>query len=67
MGYNYGGENRLNGENKGDTLQNIGWKLSYSYPLNRASGFKISYLGTRTRESTGLDTDTLAVSLTFAW
>lgn len=67
VGYDYGGENRLNGVDKDDTQKNIGWKLSYAHPINRALGVKITYLGTRTQESTGLDSDTLAVNMSFVW
>lgn len=67
IGYDYGGENRLNGVDKDDTQQDIGWKLSYAHPINRSLGLKATYLNTRTQESTGLDTDTLAVSLTYVW
>lgn len=67
IGYDYGGENRLNGVDKNDTSQNIGWKLSYAHPINRFLGIKITYLGTRTQESTGSDTDTLAGVISFVW
>jgi len=66
-GYDYGGENKINGVDKDDTIQDIGLKLSYSHPLNRYLGVKVSYLGTRTQESTGADSDTLAVSMSFVW
>ena len=66
-GYDYGGENRLNGIDKDDTKQNIGWKLSYAYPINRSSGLKLSYLGIRTQESVGFDSETLALSMSFLW
>lgn len=67
IGYDYGGENTLNGIDKDDRKQNIGWALSYSYPINRQTGIKIAYIGTRTKESTGLDSETLAVGGAFAW
>ena len=67
MGYDYGGENKLNGVYKDDTKQNIAWKLSYAHPINRSLGIKVSYLGTSTQESTGMDSDTLAVGMTFLW
>lgn len=66
-GYDYGGENKLNGIEQDDIKQNIGWKLSYAHPISRSLGIKFSYLGTRTQESTGSDTDTLAVSMSFVW
>jgi len=67
VGYDYGGENTLNGIDKNDTKQDIAWKLSYSYPINRTSGIKISYLNTRTKELTGLDSETLIAAMSFAW
>ncbi len=66
-GYDHGGENRLNGVDKDDTKQNIGWKLSYAHPINRALGINVFYLGTRTQKSTGSDSDTLVVSMSFVW
>jgi hypothetical protein len=67
VGYDYGGENTINGEDKDDRKQDIAWKLSYAHPINRALGIKVSYLGTRTQETTGFDSNTLAGSLTFMW
>lgn len=67
LGYDYGGERTLNGVDKDDTQRNIAWKLSFAYPINRMAGVKVSYVGTRTKESTGFDSDTLAASVSFAW
>ncbi len=67
LGYDYGGEYTVNGIDKDDTKQDIGWKLSYAYPINRTSGFKITYLGTRTQEDVGFDSETLALSASFLW
>jgi hypothetical protein len=66
-GYDYGGENKINGVYKNDKTQNIGWKLSYAHPINRSVGINFFYLGTQTQESTGLDSDTFAVSTSFVW
>jgi len=66
-GYDYGGENTLNGVNKDDRKQDIAWKLSYAYPLSRTSGLKVSYIGTRTQQDTGFDSETLALALSLAW
>jgi|TARA_B110000902_G_scaffold266733_1_gene355825 hypothetical protein len=66
-GYDYGGENEINNVSQNDRLQNVGWKLSYSHPINRAIGVSFFYLGTRTHESVGLDSDSLAVSTSFVW
>lgn len=66
-GYDYGGENTINGVDQDDRKQDIAWKISYAYPINRASGIKVFYIGTRTQESTGFDSETLAASVSFAW
>jgi hypothetical protein len=67
IGYDYGGESTINGVDKDDKKQDIAWALRFAYPINRQSGFKVSYIGTRKLESTGLDTDTLTASLSFSW
>ncbi|MBW4934137.1 transporter [Marinobacter sp. F4206] len=67
LGYNYGGESRINGVDQDDVRQNVGWKLSYAHPVTPASGLKVSYVGSRTEEETGFDAETLVVDLSFAW
>ncbi len=67
VGYDYGGENKLNGVEKDDNKQDVGWGLSFAWPISRNAGFKATYIGSRKLESTGLDTDTLAASLSFSW
>jgi len=67
IGYDYGGETRINGIDKDDKKQDIGWALSLAYPFNRYAGFKAAYIGSRKLESTGLDSDTLTASLSFSW
>ncbi len=67
VGYDYGGENSINGVDKDNTTQEIGWAFSFGYPINRHSGLKLAYIGTRTQESTGFDSDMLTASLSFLW
>ena len=67
IGYDYGGGNSINGIDKDDKKQDFGWALSFAYPINRYSGINFKYVGTRTQESTGLDTDTLSASVSFLW
>lgn len=67
LGYDRGGENTVNGIDKNDSRQNIGWKLSYAYPINRTSGIKLTYLGIRTQQAVGFDSETLALSMSFMW
>jgi len=59
-------EKRGNGVDK-DDKQNLAWKLSFAYPLNRAAGIKLSSIETRTRETTGFDSETLTAGISFAW
>ncbi len=67
FGWDYGGEVSINGVDKDDTKQDIGWALSFAYPINSSSGFKVKYISTRAQEETGFDSTTLAVSLSFLW
>jgi len=67
VGYSYGGENTINGIDKDDANEEIGWLLRFSYPINRQSGFNVTYIGTRKLGSTGFNSDTLAASLSFSW
>jgi hypothetical protein len=67
VGYDHGGESRINGVNKDDQKRDIGWALGFAYPINRQAGFKVSYIGVRKLASTGLDSDTLTASLSFSW
>lgn len=67
VGYDYGGESTISGVEKDDKKQDVAWALRFSYPVNRHSGFKVAYIGSRTQESTGLDSDTLTAGLSFSW
>lgn len=66
-GYGYGGESSVNGVEKGDKKGNLVWAFSLGYPLNRSVGFKLAYISTRTQESTGFDSDTVAAAFTVLW
>lgn len=67
VGYDYGGENTVNGIDKDDRKETFAWGGSIAYPINRRSGLKVTYISTRKQESTGFDSDTLAAALSFAW
>ena len=67
LGYNYGGENTIDGIDKDNLSQNTGWALKYAYPISSQSGINIAYINSRTKESTGIDTETLTLALVFAW
>jgi hypothetical protein len=66
-GFDYGGESKVNGVKKDDEKYNIGWGLSGAYPINRHLGVKLAYLKIRTQESTGVDSDSLLLSLSYMW
>jgi hypothetical protein len=36
-------------------------------PISRSTGIKVAYVNSRTRESTGMDSDTLAVAFSVLW
>jgi len=66
-GFDYGGETTIDGVKKNDNKHDIAWALSFAYPINRNIGFKIVYIGSRTQESTGLDTETVSTALAVYW
>jgi len=66
-GYDYGGQSTVDGERKDDCKQNINWALGAGLPLSRHFGAKIAYIGTRSQESTGVDSDSFIVGLTAFW
>lgn len=65
VGYDYGGESRINGVNKHDRNQNLGWALKMSYPLNRSTGLSLGYVNTKTKGKTGFDSETVAASMSY--
>jgi len=67
IGADYGGENSVNGIDSDNRMQEIGWAFAFAYPINRRAGISVKYIGTRTQESTGLDTDTVTAGISFAW
>jgi hypothetical protein len=66
-GYGYGGESTVDGVEKHDRKGNLVWALSFGYPITKHWGVKVAYIGTRTQESVGLDSDTIAVSSSIFW
>jgi len=66
LGYDYGGESTIDGIDNDDRRQNIGWALRFTYPIDRYA-LSVAYIGTRTQEEFGLNTNTLTTSLAFHW
>jgi hypothetical protein len=67
VAYDYGGENEINGEGKDNHQQNEAWGATIAYPLSRRLGVSLSYIETRTQESTGLDSESVALGVSFAF
>jgi hypothetical protein len=66
-GYNYGGKSTVDGAKKDDLKQNLLWALAFGFPVSRHLGLKIAYVGTRTQESTGFDSDSVVVGAVAFW
>ncbi len=66
-GYDYGGRSSIEGTQKDDRKQDVMWALGVGLPFSRHIGGKISYVGTRTLESTGVDSDSFVVGLSAFW
>ena len=67
LGHEYGAESTVDGEKKDDRKQNVVWVTNFGFPLTRSLSFKASYIGSRTQESVGNDTDTFAFGLSTSW
>jgi len=66
-GYDYGGRSTIDGIEKDDRKQNLAWAFSFGFPVNRHLGVKVAYAGARTQESTGVDSDTIAIGFSAFW
>jgi hypothetical protein len=66
-GYGYGGESTMNRVSANDLTGNLGFGLSAGISLSRNFGFKIAYIGIRTREDVGSDNDTFTIGCSLQW
>ena len=67
VGYDYGGRSTVEREKKDDRKQNVLWALSFGFFVNRYLSFKVAYIGTRTQESTGYDSESFIIGLNSFW
>lgn len=67
VGYDYGGRTTVDGEKKNDLKQDVGWALSFGFPVSQRVAVKAAYVGTRTQEATGIDSDTLTMVVATFW
>ena len=66
-GYGYGGESTINRVSANDLKGNLGFGVSTGISITRNFGFKIAYIGIRTREDTGSDNDTFTIGCSLQW
>lgn len=66
-GFDYGGNSKVNGVDKDNRGQNVGWAFNFACPITRKMGAKVTYVGSRTKENVGFDSQTLAAGLAFMW
>ena len=57
----------MNGEEKNDRKENLGWAFSFGYPITPQLGVKVAYLGIRNQESIGQDSDSIGVAFAVFW
>jgi hypothetical protein len=67
VGYDYGGRSTVDGDKKDDRKQNLVWALGFGFPVSRHLGVKLAYVGARTQESTGIDSDSFALAFSGFW
>ena len=67
LAYGHGGESTIDGDRKNDDTSNVVFGASVGFPISRNFGMKISYLGTRTQNGIGLDSDSLVTAVSFLW
>ncbi len=67
LGYGLGATSTLNGIDKNDERENIGWEASVGYPFSRRVGFKLAYIGIRRQVPYGADSDSFAGALSVLW
>ena len=61
-GYDWGGQSRVNGEEKDDRRSYFLHEISAGMPAGKKSSVKVAYARGRTREGGGSDTDNVAIA-----
>lgn len=65
--YGYGGESTVNGQAKRDRRGNLLFALALGYPITQRFGVSVRYIGSRSQESVGHDSDQIVVSFSVFW
>ncbi len=61
-GYDWGGASTINGIEKDDDRQDVLFAFSTGFPVTKKSNIKFAYIGGRTQEDIGSDTDNFVLS-----
>ena len=67
LGYGIGSTTTINGIDKNDERETLGWQASLGYPLSKRVGIKLAYIGIRTQVPVGADSDSLAAAMSILW
>jgi hypothetical protein len=66
-GYGYGRKSTLSGVDKNDRRENLGWVLSFGFPITRQLGVKFAYRAIRAQESIGQDSNDIGAAFSIFW
>ena len=66
-GLTTGGQTAVNGREKNDRREDVGWAISAGFPITRWLGVKVAYIDSQRRALVGNDSETFAVGLTASW
>ncbi|MEM9236487.1 MAG: transporter [Verrucomicrobiota bacterium] len=65
--YGTGGRTQINGAKNDDGRNNLLWGVSFGFPASRSTGFRLSYINTRTLERTGFDSHSVLFGVSRMW
>ncbi len=67
VGYGFGSRSTINGVANNDRRENLVVALNLGYALSRRLGVRLGYIGIRTQEPLGTDSDTILGTLSTFW
>jgi hypothetical protein len=67
VGIGAGGQSTVNGVEKDDRKQNVGWSVSAGFPVTRWLAFKATYLNIDHLADVGTSSDTVSIGLLATW
>jgi len=66
-GYGHGGKSTVSGVENKDRRKNLGWALSFGFPITRQLGVKFAYRAIRAQESVGQDSNDIGAAFSIFW